>query len=187
MIEIGIDLHIIKTTNNKIINKNGVTIPAYKKIQSGKVIKLSTRCSNGWKVRPAVKWLKNKGIERMSNIIGIAVDERNRMKISNVKWIEYDYPLVRLNLARRDCKKIITEFGWPIPQRSSCVMCPNQTDSEWLDIKEQFPEDWQRAVMIEQDMRQIKPDIFLHKSCVPLDEVKFVGGGWVIFPWPLGS
>ena len=177
---IGVNLEIINSrdyTTVKIINKHGVTIPAYTKNKNGETIKLKTRCSNGWKLTPAIKWLKSNGVKRMRNIVGIAVEERNRMKTPNVKWIEYDYPLVNLNLSRRDCKKIIHEAGWPMPERSSCVMCPHQTDNEWLDIKEKYGGDFERAVIVERDMHRTEPNVYLHKSCVPLDQVRFVGGG----------
>ena len=178
--KIGVNLEIINSayyTTIDIINNHGVTIPAYTKDSNGETIKLKTRCSNGWKLTPAIKWLKDNGVKRMKNIVGIAVEERNRMKTPNVKWIEYDYPLVNMNLSRRDCKKIINEAGWKMPMRSSCVMCPQQTDNEWLDIKEYYPADFERAVMIERDMHKTEPNVYLHNSCVPLDKVKFVGGG----------
>ena len=180
--KINLELTIINSRRYvavNIVNKHGVTIPAYTCNSKGKIIKLHTRCSSTWKVRPAIRWLKEQGVKRMLNMVGIAVNERNRMKESPVKWIENGYPLVSLNISRRDCKKIIKEAGWPMPQRSSCVMCPQQTDNEWLDIRESYPEDWNRAVAIERDMRMQKPFVFLHRSCVPLDQVKFIGGGGI--------
>ena len=165
--------------------KHGVTIPAYTRSKKGEVIKFKTRCSNGWKLTPAIKWLKEKGVKRMKNMVGIAVEERGRVKQSPVKWITYDYPLVRMNLSRRDCKKIITAANWPMPERSSCVMCPNKTDNEWLDIKEKYGGgtnkkmggDFERAVLVEREMHKTEPNVYLHSSCVPLDQVRFVGGG----------
>ena len=185
---VGVDLHIIDSreyTTVEIINKHGVTIPAYTRNKKGEVIKFKTRCSNGWKLTPAIKWLKEKGVKRMKNMVGIAVEERRRVKQSPVKWITYDYPLVRMNLSRRDCKKIITTANWPMPERSSCVMCPNKTDNEWLDIKEKYGGgtnkkmggDFERAVMVEREMHKTEPNVYLHSSCVPLDQVRFVGGG----------
>ena len=109
--------------------------------------------------------------------MGIAVEERRRVKQSPVKWIEYYYPLVEMNLSRRDCKKIIKDANWPMPERSSCVMCPNKTDNEWLDIKENYGGDFERAIEVEGGMHRTEPNVYLHSSCVPLDQVQFIGGG----------
>jgi len=178
--DVGINLNIINSrdyTTVETINKHGVTIPAYTKGNNGEIIKLSTRCSNGWKVRPAISWLKTKGVKRMKNMVGIAVEERRRVKQSPVNWIQYDYPLVRMNLSRRDCKKIIKAAGWPMPERSSCVFCPNHTDNQWLNIKEKYPGDFERAIEIERDMHKTEPNVYLHQTLVPLDQVKWIGGG----------
>lgn len=178
---IGVDLHIIKTkdyTSTELVDGNGfVTIPAYTK-RDGSVIKYDTRCSNRWKLQPALKWIKEQGIKRCVNIIGIAADERNRMKQSNRKWIEYRYPLVQMNYARRDCIRLIKSMGWPVPQHSACVMCPQKTDNEWLDLRDDYPDDWDRAVKLEGEIRRVRPDVYLHKSCKSLDEADFHGGGY---------
>jgi len=56
-------------------------------------------------------------------------------------------------------------------------MCPNKTDSEWLDIKENYPGDFERAIKVERDMHRTEPNVYLHSSCVPMDQVQFIGGG----------
>ena len=68
----------------------------------------------------------------------------------------------------------MTDTGWQedIPH-SACYMCPNLADSEWVDMKTNWPDDFWRAVLIERELRKGDPHFWLHPSCQPLDEVDF--------------
>ena len=58
-------------------------------------------------------------------------------------------------------------------------MCSFQHDKEWLDMKKNHPEFFEKAVKYEKDLEKIqkysnfKDKVYLHRSCVPLDEVEF--------------
>jgi len=52
-------------------------------------------------------------------------------------------------------------------------MCPNQSDKEWLEVKKNRPDEFQKAVKLEQEIQSDDPHAWLHKSCVPLDQVDF--------------
>lgn len=113
--------------------------------------------------------------------IGISSDEIIRMKPSALPQIQNRHPLVDLGLSRADCLRWMQAHGHPTPPRSACTFCPYHSDVEWLRLKTNEPEDFQRAVLWErefttalQEHDQVAKGIpFLHDSLVPLDQVVF--------------
>ncbi|AHD06026.1 hypothetical protein ERIC2_c22340 [Paenibacillus larvae subsp. larvae DSM 25430] len=76
-------------------------------------------------------------------------------------------------LNRRDtsCKN-----GYKVPPKSACIGCPFHSDYGWLELKRNFPDEWKQAVEFEKTLheyglRQMRGKVYLHKSCVPLEEV----------------
>src|SRR5262249_9349321 len=89
-------------------------------------------------------------------------------------WLEPLYPLITIiPRTRQECRQIVTSFGLPNPPHSSCWMCPHHSDAEWQDIKENYPTDFAAAVQLEREFQQPDPHAFLHRDCVPLDQVRF--------------
>lgn len=92
---------------------------------------------------------------------------------------EYSRGLIRFPLVhdfpstREESIQGVMAHGWDRPPRSACWMCPNKTDFEWVDMKENQPGDFGKALLLEWDMQEEDPNAYLHKSCVPLSEVKF--------------
>ncbi len=169
----GVDLAVIesnKYSNTEIIDKNGfITLPAFKKV-NGKKIMFRTHCNQAFKVKPAFNWIREQGVTNCINWIGISTDESSRQRKPRKRWIKYSYPLIDLNISRQECIKLVAAAGWPRPARSSCLMCPQQSDKEWLDLKNNHPGDWRRAIAIDKMLRTVDPDVYLHESLLPLDE-----------------
>ncbi len=82
-------------------------------------------------------------------------------------------PLVQgVRLRRHECERLVMkEMGWPQPPRSNCWMCPNQSDDEWQEMKRNRPDEFERAVTFERELRERDPFAFLHGQAVPLDQV----------------
>ncbi|MFA5385638.1 MAG: hypothetical protein WC364_13465, partial [Eubacteriales bacterium] len=103
MKEVGVNLQIIKTldySNNDLFDKSGhLVVPAHAMIDS-KPTKLKTHCNQNWKVRPMQRWLREQGIKRCENWIGIAADEVKRARPSTLQWFQLRYPLVEQDFAR---------------------------------------------------------------------------------------
>lgn len=147
-----------------------------------KVGKAPGFCSSLWKtqtVHRAVnkffgeKEATKRGVDQW---IGMSIDEYQRVKFPTGKW-QKKYPLVEMALNRQQVISISEKFGLPKPPRSSCYMCPNRTDAEWIDLKNDSPEDFQKAIGVELYIHeQGYDDQFLHNSCVPLGEVIFKTG-----------
>ena len=145
------------------------------------------QCTHDFKVRPimreARRLMKEAGTKKLVQWIGISLDEAHRMKPSRVKYATNIWPLIERRISRRDCLKWMKERGFPEPPRSACVFCPYHSDREWRRLKDEEPEEFQRAVDFERDYQAAKSKavwrkalsmkFFLHSSCVPLDQVDF--------------
>jgi len=83
------------------------------------------------------------------------------------------YPLLDLNLTRRDCELIIERAGLPLPSKSRCWMCPHQTDAEWREVQAD-PDLWQQAIAVDEELRDAdeRGAVWLHQSRKPLREVE---------------
>ena len=57
-------------------------------------------------------------------LIGISMDEIQRMTVSNVKYLRNIYPLIEKRLSRYDCIEWLKKNKFELPERSSCIMCP---------------------------------------------------------------
>jgi len=136
---------------------------------NGKPVKFRTHCNNSWKVKPAQRWLREQGVKLCENWIGISMDEAKRAKEKqDKKWFYARYPLIEQGMTREDCIYLIGGLGWPKPPRTSCLMCPQQDDAEWARTKMNSPEDWRRALEIENYIHSISPYIYLHRLRIPL-------------------
>ena len=162
------------------------SIPAFVKSPEGKVGLLGRKCTADYKIVPLQRKVRELvGIKRAGKKIiyakiwiGISVDEAHRMKPSRVDYIENIWPLIDVDLSREGCLSWIKSKGYPVPPRSACVFCPFHSDFEWKKLRDEQPEEWQRAIKFEQDMQdaQLKQEVllgkpYLHSSCKPLWDV----------------
>ena len=96
-----------------------------------------------------------------------------------MKGEDYKAGLIRLPLIhdvplrRHQSIREVERMGWPTPPRSACWNCPNQTDGEWRDLKENSPEEFAAACALEIEVQKVDPFAWFHASCVPLSEVDF--------------
>jgi len=172
--QVGVDLRIIFTkdyTDNDLINPQGyVVIPVHRYSPDKKQGKNPIHCSGKWKTQVSRKWLREQGIKRCVNWVGIALEESHRAKVSRFKWIVNEYPLIALRLTREDCIHLIASMGWDMPPRTSCYMCPNHTNREWKVMAADEPKEFDKAVEIERQLQAHDPSVYLHNSCVPIDQ-----------------
>jgi hypothetical protein len=137
--------------------------------------KLRTYCSNEWKRRVVDRYLRAKGIEGGTQWIGFGFDEKRRWAgmhgRTEGKWTKV-CPLVDLMVNTAACLKIIESAGLPQPHHSACWMCPHKRNAEWRLIRDQYPEEWAKAVAIDKEIRENdgQGGVFLHHDRVPLDQ-----------------
>ena len=111
------------------------------------------RCTDHFKIRP-IKRAYPKNIHMM---IGFSIDEAYRSRRKRTAWASESYPLIELNLTSADCQRIIQDYGWPVPLKSSCFFCPFQPPFEWQWLKQNHPELFARALELESRWHQRKP------------------------------
>jgi hypothetical protein len=101
------------------------------------------------------------------------------MRKSQVKFIVHDWPLIRRGMTRSDCVGYLWENGLPLPDHSACLCCPYRPASEWLKIKNKYPEDWRAAVEFDNANRHnplavrgksTADELYIYKAGVPLED-----------------
>ncbi len=161
-------------------NGNTLLIGAWTSL-TGKPGKLTGFCSVTWKSKSIDRYLSRQhGIKRAKMIkwIGFSMDEWKRaqriMVSEDGKRGLIRLPLVQdFPLTRQEAIREAVNMGWPMPPRSRCWMCPNQADDEWMDLKINYPEEFLKAVLFEKEMQEFDPFAWLHKLCIPLEDIDF--------------
>lgn len=147
------------------------------------------QCSKEYKTRVVQKVLRDKlglapgqrapdGI-KVEQWIGISWDEMQRMKESELAFIQNRWPLMELGMDRADCHKWSDDRQIRRAPKSSCVYCPFRDDAAWEDMRVNSPDDFSDAVRIDHGIRAGYPGMagkaYVHRSRVPLDQAVFVG------------
>ncbi len=159
-------------TQNAITGKKGMLrrqcTADYKIVPIRK--KLRELCNVGYRKR----FPKDKYIEQW---IGISTDEIQRMKPARDPYILNRHPLIEMNMSRQDCINWMKKNQFPLPEKSACIMCPYHNDAYWHFMKTERPSEFADAVQFDKNIRtgakNIKDNLFLHRSCKNLDEIEF--------------
>lgn len=173
------------------ISKNGrkysrTAIPFFTLSASGELGRVMHRsCTRDFKLKPlmkAARMLANikRGKKTVGVVqwIGISLDEITRCKPSRELWAESRWPLIEMRMTRRSCLEWMEKHSFPQPPRSACVFCPFHSIAEWRRLRDEEPEEFQRAVEFEKKVQDLKDESdnfstvpYLHRSCVPLDQL----------------
>jgi hypothetical protein len=88
------------------------------------------------------------------------------------------FPLVELGILSIDCSVIIRKAGLKPVKKSRCWMYPNQPNKEWKELKEESPEEFEKACIVDEEIREadFEHAFFLHQSGVPLREADLDAG-----------
>ena len=162
--------------------------PFFIKQPDGKKGMAKRQCTSEYKVRAIHKAcrqafnLVNKPLKypTVSQWLGIGIDELERVKTSEGEGFSTNYPLIQLEWDRDRCIEYCESHGWT-PTKSRCYMCPYQSDANWLDLKLNHPEDFERACVEDGRIRDTLmrngsvSEAYLHSSLMPLRTVKFKG------------
>ncbi len=162
------------------------SIPLWTRGQDGHAAPLRRQCTREYKVEPIDKYVRMlMGYQPGQHVkhsvrclIGISRDEVIRMKPSRTRWCTNEWPLVDAGLTRLDCARLVEEHGFAKPKRSACVFCPYHSDSEWLMMKRDAPDEFARAVKADETMRNmegagVENPTFMHRSLKPLARIDF--------------
>jgi hypothetical protein len=138
------------------------------------------QCTREYKVRPIERKLRELlGSRRTGTVdllMGISLDEVERMKVNPTSWITNHYPLIDKRMSRHDCLRWLELHGYPEPPKSACIGCPYHSDAAWRRLRDESPDEWQDAVDFDAAMRAgpfggLKYPAYLHGSLKPLPMV----------------
>jgi len=167
----------VRGKNEIVTNRIGgkIFIPAYTNTPSSQGGQLRRQCTQRWKVAPMRRWLQaNRNEQQIEQWLGISLDEFQRMRDSDVKYITNRYPLIELKMTRKDCIAWLQEHDLEVPAKSACTFCPYHSTKEWRKVKENEQE-WQNVVDLDKRIRKVRPpyDLFLHPARRPIGEIDF--------------
>jgi len=126
---------------------------------------LKRECTVYYKINPMKRYLRERLGYDPSNPpappagaieqwLGITLDEWTRAKLSDVQYIISRWPLLEMKMTRWDCEKWYEDHDMPLPPKSACVCCPYRRPSEWIEIRDQSPDEWQAAVAFDESNRE---------------------------------
>lgn len=152
-------------------------LPAFTNI-TGKVGKMTNFCSGEWKRRVLERYMRDvHRAPKWVTWLGMSTDEMRRVRLRDDESGNLrEYPLIYgpRPMSTEECLAFITsELGWPEAPKSACWQCPNKTDQQWKYSRDFYPDEFKESCLLDRAIRLIDPHAYLHKSCVPLDEVDF--------------
>ena len=159
-------------TQNKITGKKGMVM---------------RQCTNDYKIQEIRKKIRELcGVEKGKHFpkdkyveqwIGISMDEIMRMKPARDKYILNRHPLIEMKMSRKDCINWLKKNNYVLPEKSACIVCPYHNDAYWHFMKTERVAEFADAVEFDKKIRtgsrNIRDELFLHRSCIPLDQVEF--------------
>jgi hypothetical protein len=166
--------------HDHLTHKRNCLIPVYTK-NNGNSGMSHRLCTNEYKLVPIKKEVRKllgllprqrapRGAVEM--IIGISLDEKQRIRASQDKMTDLKYPLIDKRMDRYACMQWLSRnFAGLVVPKSSCVGCPFHSNAEWRNLN---PDEWKQAIELDRRIRNIhamRAELFLHKSRIPLAEV----------------
>lgn len=118
-------------------------------------------CSQRWKIRPQDGWSKvwPKACEawevgvKVLRVVGFDADEPERAKPvtdeEQKRLYLNTYPLIDADMGRDECIEEIRKAGLPLPGKSACYFCPENTPDEIIELKEKYPDLLEKALAME--------------------------------------
>lgn len=168
---IGLQVEIAghEYSKHDLYKSGDLLLPTFTR-QNGGVGKMPTFCSDEWKKRVIRRWLRERDINDTDVWLGISTDESERMKASGLNWYRHVYPLIEIMpMSRAACVNQIIRFGWDVPNKSRCYMCPNQSTHSFRELYLRHDGDFQKAIDLEKEIQKNDKDVFLHPTARPLE------------------
>jgi 3'-phosphoadenosine 5'-phosphosulfate sulfotransferase (PAPS reductase)/FAD synthetase len=142
----GIPLKIVSSKNGTLYD-----CCIRRKVIPSQIWRWSTR---DYKITPIHAHYRSFGVP-VNQYLGIAFEERDRMKESGVPYVRNIFPLVENKLTRQDCTDIIclADFDFPMPVRSGCFFCPFNSLSRWKELYENHRDLFIKARTLEENSK----------------------------------
>lgn len=116
------------------------------------------QCTRDYKIIPIKQKIREimveHGAKHVVSQIGISTDERQRERVSGVRYITNDYPLLRLGWSRHKCENWLWENHRIKAAKSACIYCPYRSNAGWRRMKADEPEEFERACQYDEAIRE---------------------------------
>jgi hypothetical protein len=101
-------------------------------------------CTVNFKILPQRRFIRsivgNKNGKLLAECwLGITTDEATRKSSSDLKWIGNKFPLLDLNISRKDCIEINKKYGFEV-KKSGCFLCPYGGKKWFISLYRNHPE-----------------------------------------------
>lgn len=159
------------------------SMPLHTHSQAGDPIIMRRQCTSEYKLKPMRKEIRRRLGYRprqrvkhtVHNLLGITLDEAQRINGSRDKWAWLVYPLCEHGMTRADVVSYLRAIGEPVPPKSSCVVCPFHRADYWAWLKRERPDHFERAVLLDEEARASERfwdrPVYLHQARVPLADI----------------
>ncbi|MEO0560737.1 MAG: hypothetical protein AAF125_01385 [Chloroflexota bacterium] len=85
---------------------------------------------------------------------GMTTDEKYRVDPARgTNWQRAVYPLVDMDMSRRDVVNWLREHNYPVPLKSACIYCPYRSDMSWLWFQRHAPDEFEVACVADDQLR----------------------------------
>ena len=163
-------------------------IPAFTTDTDGSRGIIARRCTTHYKVEVIERCIREEILNlppgrtargyNVQQMLGITLDEYQRVRESPKKWNTLTYPLIDLKMTRADCEQWFGEhYPGRLLARSACYFCPYRPNMEWRNLRETDPDLADKAVKLDErlrvrsvDHRHLRGQVFLHRSYRPLSQ-----------------
>ena len=176
------------------------SIPAFTSAREGGPAGMTRRqCTSEYKIAVVEKVIRREllGLKhrqripkdaRLNQLFGFSTDEPKRAGNARIRYEQQmghqwsvAFPLFDESvwMSRRDCRNYLEGRVPHRVPRSACVFCPFKSNAEWVDLRDNDPESWDRAVEVDRALREpgtitnrgLDQALYVHRGCRPLDEV----------------
>jgi len=113
-------------------------------------------CTRIFKVERLDKYVNRQGM-----MIGFSTDEIQRSL--NPIFEGDTFPLIEMGVSSADCSRLISDYGYPVPIKSSCYFCPYQRWPEWNWLKRKHQDLFEDAIRLEALLYERKPE-YRHRT-----------------------
>lgn len=178
-----LDSNLFQDYMNNFGKKRVVSIPFWSIDENGKKGRMLRNCTLDYKINVMAKFVKHELLkyrkgQRLFEFdkkghemhIGFSYEEKHRCKDNPHPMFVNVYPLVEKQLVRADNYKYILEVWGLETKASACTICPFHRNYFYKYIKDNHPEDFEKAVKFdnmletEQPKTKIKSKLYISRS-----------------------
>ena len=177
--ERGVKVVTVQSHKTDVFTMREIMLPTHNAYDNGEASGTGHRqCTNHWKIRPIRRWAQqHRDRQPVDQWLGITLDEIQRVKPANVKYITNEYPFLDMTppMRRGDVIRWLGDNGLEVPVKSSCIFCPYHDRNTWREVQLSGNGDWTKVLEVDEAIRHKRPGYtcYLTAARKPLNEIDF--------------